>query len=74
MWGERPAAVVVPRPDAMLTEEEVKNLIRARVELGELSRYAIPDHVFFAEALEKTSVGKLDKKKLRVIYGAAQSR
>jgi fatty-acyl-CoA synthase len=43
------------------------------VELGELSRYAIPDRVFFAEALEKTSVGKLDKKKLRVIYGAAGS-
>jgi fatty-acyl-CoA synthase len=73
MWGERPAAVVVRKPDATLTEEEVKSLIRARVERGELSRYAIPDHVFFAEALEKTSVGKLDKKKLRVIYGAAGS-
>ncbi|HTJ88834.1 MAG TPA: fatty acid--CoA ligase [Acidocella sp.] len=73
MWGERPAAIVVRKPDATLTEEDVKSLIRARVELGELSRYAIPDHVFFAEALEKTSVGKLDKKKLRVIYGAAES-
>ena len=71
MWGERPVAIVVRKPDAALTEDEVKSLIRARVELGELSRYAIPDHVFFAEALEKTSVGKLDKKKLRVIYGAA---
>jgi fatty-acyl-CoA synthase len=71
MWGERPAAIVVRKPDASLTEDDVKSLIRARVELGELSRYAIPDHVFFAETLEKTSVGKLDKKKLRVIYGAA---
>ncbi|HEY1858493.1 long-chain-fatty-acid--CoA ligase [Acidocella sp.] len=73
MWGERPVAIVVHKPDAVLTEDEVKSLIRARVELGELSRYAIPDHVFFAEALEKTSVGKLDKKKLRVIYGASSS-
>ncbi len=73
MWGERPAAIVVRKPDIVLTEDDVKSLIRARVELGELSRYAIPDHVFFAEALEKTSVGKLDKKKLRVIYGAAGS-
>ena len=73
MWGERPVAIVVRKPDTALTEDEVKSLIRARVELGELSRYAIPDHVFFAEALEKTSVGKLDKKKLRVIYGAASS-
>ena len=73
MWGERPVAIVVRKPDAALTEDEVKTLIRARVELGELSRYAIPDHVFFAEALEKTSVGKLDKKKLRVIYGAGGS-
>jgi fatty-acyl-CoA synthase len=73
MWGERPVAIVVRKPDTALTEDEVKSLIRARVELGELSRYAIPDHVFFAEALEKTSVGKLDKKKLRVIYGAGSS-
>jgi fatty-acyl-CoA synthase len=69
-WGERPIAVVVAKPGATVTEEEVKAMIRARAETGELSRYAVPDHVVFAESLEKTSVGKLDKKKMRVMYGA----
>jgi fatty-acyl-CoA synthase len=67
-WGERPVAVVVRKPDAEVTEEELKQTVRARTETGELSRYAVPDHVVFAEALEKTSVGKLDKKKMRAIY------
>ncbi len=69
-WGERPIAVVVLKPDAVATEDEIKGMIRVRTETGELSRYAVPDHVVFAQALEKTSVGKLDKKKMRVMYGS----
>jgi fatty-acyl-CoA synthase len=62
--------VVVLKPDAVATEDEIKGMIRVRTETGELSRYAVPDHVVFAQALEKTSVGKLDKKKMRVMYGS----
>ena len=72
-WGERPIAVVVLKPGAAATEDEIKSMIRTRTETGELSRYAIPDHVIFAESLEKTSVGKLDKKKMRIMYGAAKA-
>jgi fatty-acyl-CoA synthase len=72
-WGERPIAVVVLKAGAAVTEEEIKGMIRARAETGELSRYAVPDHVVFAESLEKTSVGKLDKKKMRVMYGAVKA-
>ncbi len=72
-WGERPIAVVVLKPGAQATEEDVKAMIRARAETGELSRYAVPDHVIFAESLEKTSVGKLDKKKMRIMYGAVKA-
>jgi fatty-acyl-CoA synthase len=67
-WGERPVAVVVLKPGARTTEDELKQQVRNRTETGELSRFAIPDHIVFAEALEKTSVGKLDKKKMRAIY------
>jgi fatty-acyl-CoA synthase len=67
-WGERPVAVVVLKPGARATEDELKQQVRNRTETGELSRFAIPDHIVFAEALEKTSVGKLDKKKMRAIY------
>jgi fatty-acyl-CoA synthase len=73
-WGERPVAVVVLKPDTVATEDEIKAMIRIRTESGELSRYAVPDHVVFAAALEKTSVGKLDKKKMRVMYGAVVGR
>lgn len=72
-WGERPLAIVVLKPDAQTTEEELKSMVRARTETGELSRYAIPDHVVFAQSLEKTSVGKLDKKKMRALYGAVKA-
>ncbi len=72
-WGERPIAVVVLKPGAQASEEDVKAMIRVRAETGELSRYAVPDHVIFAESLEKTSVGKLDKKKMRIMYGAVKA-
>ncbi|HQT40240.1 MAG TPA: fatty acid--CoA ligase, partial [Acidocella sp.] len=72
-WGERPIAVVVLKPDAVASEEDIKNLVRARTETGELSKFAIPDHVVFAQSLEKTSVGKLDKKKMRAMYGAVKA-
>jgi fatty-acyl-CoA synthase len=72
-WGERPIAVVVLKPDATATEDEVKNLVRTRTETGELSKFAIPDHIIFAQSLEKTSVGKLDKKKMRAMYGAVKA-
>jgi fatty-acyl-CoA synthase len=72
-WGERPVAIVVLKPDGEASEEELKDLVRKRVDAGELSRYAIPDQVIFAQELEKTSVGKLDKKRMRAIYGVAAS-
>jgi fatty-acyl-CoA synthase len=72
-WGERPIAIVVLKPDGEASEEDLKDLVRKRVDAGELSRYAIPDQVIFAQELEKTSVGKLDKKRMRAIYGVAAS-
>jgi fatty-acyl-CoA synthase len=69
-WGERPAAIVVLNPGMAAGAEEIKAMVRARADTGALSRYAVPDHVVFAVALEKTSVGKLDKKKMRGMYGA----
>jgi fatty-acyl-CoA synthase len=34
-----------------------------------ISRFAIPDKIMFVDALDKTSVGKIDKKVLRAKYG-----
>ena len=62
-WGERPVALVVKSGDA--DEEGIKALIADYAEKGIISRYGIPDRVIFVDALPRTSVGKLDKKKMR---------
>lgn len=70
-WGERPIAVVVARPGAIVSEDELKAIVKARADTGEISKFAIPDRIVFTEALEKTSVGKLDKKAMRLRYASA---
>ena len=34
-----------------------------------ISRFTIPDKIMFVDALDRTSVGKIDKKVLRAKYG-----
>lgn len=69
-WGERPMALVVIKPGCELkvTEDEIKALVMEQVEQGTISRWAVPDRVLFVDALDKTSVGKVDKKELRRKY------
>jgi fatty-acyl-CoA synthase len=72
-WGERPLALVVPRGNARdaLTASTLKEHVMASVRSGAISKYAVPERVLFVDAIEKTSVGKLDKKLLREKYSAA---
>ena len=67
-WGERPMIVVV-RADRALAETDIRSAVEAEVKRGRLSKWAMPERIVFAEELPKTSVGKLDKKLLRNIYG-----
>ena len=69
-WGERPMAVIVPKTEfvAKVRPDEIKSHVKTYVDKGIISKYAIPDDVLFVEALEKTSVGKLDKKRMRDKY------
>ncbi|MCK0104190.1 fatty acid--CoA ligase [Pseudohalocynthiibacter sp. F2068] len=66
-WGERPVLVAQLSKDADpdLVRDVVMEEIQSRVGLGELSKWAVPDEIFFVEQLPKTSVGKLDKKVVR---------
>jgi fatty-acyl-CoA synthase len=70
VWGERPQALIVTKPEGAekIEVEEIKALIRAKVEQGGMSKWAIPDRVLFLDSLDKTIVGKLDKKILREKY------
>jgi fatty-acyl-CoA synthase len=67
-WGERPLALVVPRPGVSVDEAEIKRLVGGYVERGLLPRYSVPNRVLEVEALARTSVGKLDKRVLRQRY------
>jgi fatty-acyl-CoA synthase len=67
-WGERPMALVVRRPSASLAEAEIRTHVESYVAQGLVSRYAVPERVLFVDALDRTSVGKTDKKALRERY------
>lgn len=72
-WGERPLALVVLKPEyaGKLSQDEIKSHLKHYADQGVISPYAIPERVMFVDAIEKTSVGKLDKKAMREKYQAA---
>ena len=69
-WGERPAAIVVR--DYQAEEAPTENTIRAHVgryaDEGAISKYGVPQTILFVDQIERTSVGKIDKKALRKRY------
>jgi fatty-acyl-CoA synthase len=67
-WGERPVAFVVARENSNVDLVALRTHLQAHVDSGEISRFALPDEVIQIEALPRTSVGKIDKKRLREIF------
>ena len=69
-WGERPVALVVR--DYQTEEAPTENTIKAHVgefaDKGVISKYGVPQTILFVDQLERTSVGKIDKKLLRARY------
>lgn len=63
--GERSCAVVVTREGHHVKALELKRFLR---DLG-LADFKLPDQIQFIDVLPKTSVGKVDKKGLRALYG-----
>jgi fatty-acyl-CoA synthase len=71
-WGERPIALIVARSaNNSSLAAEVRKLIQEHVDDASLSKYAMPDRIILVEALEKTSVGKVDKRILRERYASS---
>jgi fatty-acyl-CoA synthase len=64
-WGEVPKALVVRKPEARLTEQELVDFCRAR-----LAHYKCPQSVDFLDGFPKTGTGKILKRELRKLYGA----
>jgi fatty-acyl-CoA synthase len=65
-WGERPFALLVLREGHAIGARELKEHLKPFVELGHLSKWAIPSQIALVTEIPKTSVGKLDKKRIRV--------
>jgi long-chain acyl-CoA synthetase len=63
--GEQLAVVLVPRPGARLTEEDVRNFAAEH-----LARFKVPHHVWIQEqALPRNVTGKVLKKDLKTMFG-----
>jgi len=66
-WGERPLALIVVQGESKITERQIQTHVSEWVERGVISKWAVPE-VRFVASLDKTSVGKLDKKVMRKKY------
>ncbi|WP_172147793.1 MULTISPECIES: fatty acid--CoA ligase [Pseudomonas] len=65
-WGERPFALLVLRENQTLDAKGLKDHLKPYVEQGHINKWAIPSQVALVTEIPKTSVGKLDKKRIRL--------
>ncbi|MFZ0888670.1 MAG: long-chain fatty acid--CoA ligase [Candidatus Binataceae bacterium] len=59
-WDERPLAVVVLKPGAKASPEELREFLE-----GKFAKWWLPDDYVFATEIPRTSTGKFMKRKLR---------
>ena len=67
-WGERPLALVVIRDGAPDDAAAIRAFVLDHALQGVIPKYGVPDRILFVPQIDKTSVGKLDKKVLREKY------
>ena len=74
-WGERPIALVVLKPECVgqVSEHEIRNFAAHLVDSTGISRHGVLLQVRFVEALAKTSVGKINKREMRVTLQGSPS-
>ncbi|MFN3771098.1 MAG: fatty acid--CoA ligase [Ectopseudomonas guguanensis] len=65
-WSERPFALLVLRDEHGLDAKGLKEHLKPFVEQGHINKWAIPTQIALVTEIPKTSVGKLDKKRIRV--------
>jgi fatty-acyl-CoA synthase len=65
-WGERPFALIVLRDGQDLDAKGLKEHLKPFVDQGRINKWAIPSQIALVTEVPKTSVGKLDKKRIRL--------
>jgi fatty-acyl-CoA synthase len=69
-WEERPRLIVKLRAGERATREEIRGFLE-----GKIARWWMPDDVLFVDEIPLGATGKIDKKRLRELYGSsAQGR
>ena len=56
---------------AVADEAEIKAHVKGFAEKGGISKFAIPERVLIVQGIDKTSVGKINKKGLRQKFDGA---
>ncbi|MBN3857551.1 fatty acid--CoA ligase [Paraburkholderia sp. Ac-20340] len=74
-WGERPLALVVlAEGHESVTPAQLQAHLKRVAERGLISRYAVPERLLIVGSLERTSVGKINKRALRERYQDAATK
>ncbi|MBW2106113.1 MAG: long-chain-fatty-acid--CoA ligase [Deltaproteobacteria bacterium] len=70
-WGERPVVLLVPKDEykGKISEAELKEHMTQYVKEGKILKWWIPERFIFVDQIPRTSVGKFDKKAIRLTYG-----
>ena len=68
-WGERPMALVIPKPDSGLTEKDISHFVKEYADKGLVNKQVVLLKVRFVDTIDKTSVGKVNKVALREKHG-----
>ncbi|SDI44941.1 fatty-acyl-CoA synthase [Pseudomonas flavescens] len=71
-WGERPFALVVAKEGQELDARSIAEHLEPFVEQGHINKWAVPTQIALVTEVPKTSVGKLDKKRIRADFARSQ--
>lgn len=67
-WGEKPLALIVLKAGHTANERDIQHHMKDFVHKGLMNRNCLLIHAKFVDAIDKTSVGKINKKLLREKY------
>lgn len=67
-WSERPYALVVLKEGTETQSTTIKTFLQQFVDNGTINKWAIPTRIDLVTAIPKTSVGKIDKKRIRAEF------
>jgi len=67
-WGERPLALIVLDPLKLTSEKELLLHAKEFIKKGIMAREGMLLKIKFVDAIDKTCIGKIDKKELRQKY------